>query len=193
MGDRLMRELFFDKVVQDQRLQSELVAVFGHKDTGGKIVGIDTGPVVKCTVRVTDATTEGDETTISNIVTAHDATPPETTNQDYVDAFQENKKLIADIYRTFHDGFRLSNGSIGAFRDVIADTLDLINDLPTSFVTEFQNERTAYYATRFGTPPADDMTGTSLIQCQTYYDFLKPWVVGAMAGLGAALASGLDN
>jgi hypothetical protein len=193
MGDRLMRNLTFNKVVLSQRLQSELVAALGHFDTGGKIMGVDTSPTVLCTVHVADSTTAGDETTIGNIVTAHDATPPATTNQDYTTAFLNNKKLIADIYRTFHDGFRLSNGSLQAFRDVVKDTLTLINGLPTPFLNEFTNERTAYYQTRFGTPPADNMATATLAQCQTYYDFLKPWVVGAMAGLGAALASGLDN
>jgi hypothetical protein len=188
-----MRELAYTKAVNTAKLDTELRAAVGYFQTGGKLISLSTYAGNGLIVRVEDSTSAGEETTIGNVVAAHDATPPATTNQDYVDAFLNNKKLIADIYRTFHDGFRLSNGSIGAFRSVIASTLDLINDLPPQFVTEFQNERTAYYTTRFGTPPADDMLTATLIQCQVYYDFLKPWVVGAMAGLGAALASGLDN
>src|SRR5688572_9082195 len=98
-----MRDLSFDKQVHAGKLHAELVAAVGHESTGGKFIGVSTGPASPCIVHITDTATGGDETTIGNVVTAHDATPPATPIQTYANVFLVNKKKIADVGMAFSE------------------------------------------------------------------------------------------
>jgi hypothetical protein len=119
-----------------------------------------------------------------------------TLTVNYGKVFIENEEAIRSVNFTFRERFRTAgaNPTIAQFRTVLTDTLPLINALPASIVTEFSRERAAYYATRFGAVPADgDIPSANLATCQTYYDFLAPWIAGLQATLADALVVDLKR
>jgi hypothetical protein len=178
-----MRNLVFEKVVNEQRLGAEIAAAVGHVLSGGKYGGMSSGEH-PCIIHIADDTSPAQETTIAGIVDAHVATPPSTPLLTYANAFLQNRALIFQAFKTYDSGIRAFSASpTTTEKRAMLTALDaIIQTLPVDFKIRIERERVL-----FGLPAAPP-SGWGDAACNGWIQYFNSWFGQALGGIGCALA-----